>query len=1063
MEDRLQGRTDDRAAVGAEAKRYLFRHLLGHLEGVQSTEQVRALLGKLETDDFLARQVELPDGFEVCARQLERHVLPATLRIGDWQRYLRYLLTAITLRQLARTLDDPTILRALTRSRRLPLAEALVGRLPSAAGRARGWAVLAAGCSPAAPAFERLVEALRLELETLSSDAARAAEEREGPWGDALVTAARLLAPQLRARWAGWIDGLGPRSGLRDRVRLAVAEGFFDAGEDDAQEPWEVLAAVDDPEELVRFLPDRLAARSSAAALGAVDVLDALQKRLPRAGDDGRLLWSVGLALLSRCPEDGTGGWRPLRAALEPPSWDAELLERGASVWPRLEEADLRQLSAELADSRLLARLWLLVLEGRREPAVFQDAIDRLMQVETGGEQLSLYLRALRAAPAELSREIRSRVRTLLVHLGDIQYAVAAEDLARALDLTAAYLPHRLRRIVDAAFAAPRSDGAVLLAVAESGEEEGLLSELLERAETYAAMAAADAAEGFELRADLLVLLGCRMVERGRGARLLNSVIGRLLPDEEDRLRACAARVLADSEGDDSHELARTLCSGIHEPGFRLRTGLEILSDEVDPGDLVAPVNLYRVAARWPLVEDALRALGGLLEEPRHPARLAESRFEGIRSSGRKVEALADLARHSLAFQARRFRPGRQDRQAAILPLKEVLGVVESDRWLLSLTPELVSIGAHLGLREAVAEIQEAIERVSGLDTATPEERVSVLVEILGRLGPLFLDREPGSPLAHTRWGAREQRARGLVHWLARLPEQAGETVSGRFLLREWHRLLPVLTAFGERLERQVGPARRSILRSVRWLGRPRGSVRAALATSARAARDRMSAHRAVFDLCLASPQERLGRADDLVRGAGSGWQPEAVSALAWLVAGEEPGRVPGLLARIDVGASRDRAVLEILRNAPLSPEVARELPPLLSQGDEGAREWGDLWLGLRFSAVLPESAWRRAVADLSARDRIDLADPETIPVRRRLWTLQHEGAAAEAAEAALGALSVGGGAAGERAACVFLNAIVRPSLGEAGSEAARSRHHGMLRALEQARSLEVRRQSLQP
>ena len=229
---------------------------------------------------------------------------------------------------------------------------------------------------------------------------------------------------------------------------------------------------------------------------------------------------------------------------------------------------------------------------------------------------------------------------------------------------------------------------------------------------------------------------------------------GRLLADEEDRLRARAARLLSRSGEEEQLELGRAQCSEIRDPRLRLRVRLEVLPDDADPGDLVAPGNLYRVAARWLPVEDTLQALGGLLEEPRQPARLAQRHFERIQGPGRRVETLTDLARHSLAFQMRRFRPARQDRPAAILPLKEALGVVESDLWLLSLTPELVSIGAHLGAHEAVAEVQEAVEHVSGLEVVPREDRVAVLVDILGRIGGLFLDDGPGH-LLDTSGGAR--------------------------------------------------------------------------------------------------------------------------------------------------------------------------------------------------------------------------------------------------------------------------------------------------------------------
>ena len=65
---------------------------------------------------------------DLAAGQLERYVLPAAVRFGEWKHFFRYLLTAANLRGLARALDDPEILRALARSGRLLLAEALVER-----------------------------------------------------------------------------------------------------------------------------------------------------------------------------------------------------------------------------------------------------------------------------------------------------------------------------------------------------------------------------------------------------------------------------------------------------------------------------------------------------------------------------------------------------------------------------------------------------------------------------------------------------------------------------------------------------------------------------------------------------------------------------------------------------------------------------------------------------------------------------------------------------------------------------------------------------------------------
>ncbi len=1040
-----------RRAVVSEPRRYLFRHLLMHLEGVTSPDRVRALLDKLEGDEFLAKQASQPDGFEACARQLERYVLPATVRSGDWRRFFRYLLTAVTLRRLGRTLDDPTILRALARSGRLPLAEAFVDRLPSSPDRARGWAVLASITPPTAPEFGRLAEALRRELDKLPGSAEASAGESIEAWTGALETAARLLAPRLRARWSEWIGRLAPWPDRADRVRVAVAEGFFDAGEPDASELWKVLAAVEDRKSLVELLPDRLADRVAGGGLerGAV-----LRERLGGAGDDERLLWAIGLASLAGCERSPEREWRKLRIALGAPRWDEELLERGAKTWPRLAEEDLREVASKLSSPDLHALLRVLVLEGRRDRASFRSTLTLLDDPSTGERQLSLYLRALVAAPDELSREVRSRVKSLLVHLADVQYAVPPEDLSRALDLTAALLPRRLRRVIDGALSAPGSGGQVLLTVAGRAEDERLLSELLERAETYAALAAADAAEGFELREKALVLLCCRVMERGADLQVLEGVAGRLLPEEEDRLRERVARLLSRSASEQRRELAGVVCSGIREPALRLRVRLETLPEDADPGGLVAPGSLYRVAARWPPVEDALRALGALLEEPRRPARLAGEHLGEIQNLGRKVEALADVARHALAFQAKRFQPMRQDRPAALLPLKEALGVVESDRWLVSLTPELVRLGAHLGLRQAVAEVQEAVERVSAFDSVEPTDRVAILVEILAGIEGPFVGEEPGAPLGHVRRTKRRRGARELLLWLAHFPERAGETPHGLFLRSAWHRLLPVLVAIWERRERRAGRSPRPS----GWLDRVRPGVRGALEESARFVGSQCPGRRPVFDLCLEGTEERLAVATELLAGGHGARDADTVCALAWLLADERPEIVPGLVARLDPGESRDCVALELVRHAPLPLASAGELLRLLSTGEGGSREWGDVWLGLRYPGASRDcKRWSAAVAALVARDRIDLADPATIPIRRRLWALGPEGAEGSVAEAALGALARGGADGGERAARLFLNAFVRPRLGEAAGREARERLEQMVLALEQARSLEDR------
>ncbi|MGD2116012.1 MAG: hypothetical protein PVG07_13220, partial [Acidobacteriota bacterium] len=1027
-------------------------------------------------------------------------MLPATVRLGDWDRFFRYLLTAATLRDLARTLDDPTILQALARSGRLALAEALVGRLADPADRARGWAVLAAVPSPAEPEFQRLVTALQAELDGIAETPSTVdsvdlvGDEALRRRSEALASAGRLLAPRLRARWTGWIAPLDACPELADRVRSAVVKGFFDAGHADADEPWTLLAEVRDSEVLVRLLPGLLA-RAAAAEPGGDPLhwLDVVRARLPQTEADPRIPWSVGLALLGGLDQgaaDAAAEWRRLRdrlrnrlragpggAAAAP--WDRKLLEQGSALWPRLTDDQLRELESELDHPSSTAHLRVLVAEGRRDPGSFRQALTILLEVPDGVERLSLYLRtlgSLRGAAGPPAREIRSRVKALLVHLAEIQYAVAPEDLCRALDLVARYLPRRLRRTVDGALAAPGSSASTLRSLAGLGEEKRLLEELLTRAETYAAMAAANAAEGFELRAQVLIRLACRLL--GQGAEpdpLLTGVADRLLPEEEDRLRAEAARAVAAERP----ELAEGLCSGIRDRRLRLRTRLEVLppgAGRSEEGDLVAPENLYRAAVRFDAVEDELWTLGGLLQEPEEPAALARTLFEEVRSPGRRIEALAALARHGLRHQERRRRPGPRDRLAAVLPLKESLGVVESDPWLLALTPELVSIGSHLGAREAVAELQEAFERVAEMDSVPWDRRERVLIELLGRIEPLFFSDEPAepvdAPLAHVPRTERARRAAELVIWLARLPLRIEGRPAGRHLRERWHRLLPVLTAIGERVERRL-PRRGSLRRVLDGLGSLRAGPAAALEDSARRGREWSPEHREVFELCLASPEERrerlrerLGATRRLDGGNGPvepetapSWTLSLIRSWAWLLAGgeEEPAIGTALLARLDPGPGRDRTVLELVRSAPISGGTASELVGLLPAEDGAVRSEWTVRLGLRFPEEVAETDWLAAVADLVARDRLDPADPATLPVRRKLWTTGSDRAAAELGDAALRALATGGGAGGQRAARWFLGACVKPRLGEAAPAEAHRRWERMRRALERARTLRTK------
>jgi hypothetical protein len=208
--------------------------------------------------------------------------------------------------------------------------------------------------------------------------------------------------------------------------------------------------------------------------------------------------------------------------------------------------------------------------------------------------------------------------------------------------------------------------------------------------------------------------------------------------------------------------------------------------------------------------------------------------------------------------------------------------------------------------------------------------------------------------------------------------------------------------------------------------------------------------------------EERIERADRLVAGAEDRPEPNTVRALVWLLAREAPDRVPPVLASVDPWPGRDRTILELLRSGLLPGGEAQALVPLLSP-QEGCRDWGTTWLGLRHPWAIPPPDWLTAVATLVIRSRLDPGDPRSAAVRRRLWELQRAETVPELAGAALRGLGVGGQVAGERAARLFLHAYIQPRLGERAPEESWRRYAEMQRALERARSLESERGEAAP
>jgi len=203
-------------------------------------------------------------------------------------------------------------------------------------------------------------------------------------------------------------------------------------------------------------------------------------------------------------------------------------------------------------------------------------------------------------------------------------------------------------------------------------------------------------------------------------------------------------------------------------------------------------------------------------------------------------------------------------------------------------------------------------------------------------------------------------------------------------------------------------------------------------------------------DLCFLPRGDRLQSAESSAVAAA----PEQLRALACLAVNGAPERVPELVARFPQGAERDQLVLDLLRfttGGALAPRVAAGLAALVNPV---SRPWTRAWLWATRSVVPGRLDWPGALLGLAAQAALDLDDPTTTRLRRRVWQAPRGETLPELARAALAALGAGGKPACEHGLRLFLNVYLAPRMGEEGGEEVRLRVAGVEAAEERARRL---------
>lgn len=985
-----------RHAESARAEKDLYRakYLVRKAAVVDDPDLWKKLYDAIDTHGFFAHQAEVLGGFEQTTEDLERTLLPRVAEAGDWERFLHYAQTAAHLRGLAEALGEEPLVNELGRAGRSDLAESLVAQLSDPARRASLRAALAEPLSRSGEVFGHRLESVKKDLEEASGDGAEA-------WCGALEGVAWHLGPDLRACWSGWIESL-PEGPLRDRVWRSVAESFLDRGDLEAPTLWRALAAIEDPDNLLDFLPERLARLAPRHPLSFVERLREELSHL-----EASVLWRLALPMASTEKAAGNEILRRLVSELGPPPWTMELVTAGRALWPRLEMDEIEQICRSIRDPVVAVALRVVALEGTVEPpeVAVRQALAAVEAMPAGCEQLHWALRLLGVRASGSTSELAGPVAILARHLARLRYAAAAEDLVRFLDLVAAVFPSDLRRQLESVLWAPESTAATLRTLAREATHPLLLEELFERAEECAALVADTPAEGFELRCGVLVSVSRQLCLSKGDLAPFETARERLLPEEEAGLRREVARGLAAvGRRDEAARVAAEISTGRR----RLRTLLEVLPREAEPERqaLLTPQALYQAVADSGVVRDELNALAPLLEEPRAPLELARIHLDEVQSPGRRIEGLVDLAHHALDWQEEHFSRALQDRLAAVLPLKQALGVVESDLWLARVTPELVDVGARLGPRQAVAEVQEAWERVIGAEAVPWETREEVLVALLGRLERLF----PA--------GGGRKRLRVLVEWLARSPAAMADGPGRQELRRNWHRLVLWLSAVEARV---LGGSERA------W-------ARRGLAPWRRRWDWLTPEQERVLELCFA-PREERRRFVQALENGGEEEHQDLLWGLACRMTGDVPEAVPGLLARLTL-PRRDRLGLLLLSGFWLPPKIGEKLLPLLSE-EQYARSWGEVWSGFWASDSEREAQAVSALGRLVAEGVLEPRDPRTAALRRFLWK---RGGEKVLARAAIEALARTGKEAADTGLCLFLNSWLMSTTGAGDKSPPRER-----------------------
>lgn len=972
--------------VALEIDAYRARHLAEHSSQLGPQEIFRLI----EQEGFLADQVESLGSYAEAGRTLARMALPYAR--GD--RFLLYAATGLALQQLATRLDDEATARAILHVGRHGTVAGLADQLARPLDRARVWALLAAaGTAQESAAYCRLI------VPTVDSYLESPASILEDEDRDCLRLIVLELAGALRAAWAHWQRSPLLPEAFRELLRLDYVEGMWLAG------GWRdvgVLAeAVRCPslEALARRLAALLAGRPEEVEV-AGDFVEAWRREDPsrswklasRVGS----AWAATRGDLARC------WWRRVVRQAPPPP---ELLDGDALDWLRqLAREDLLPLrSPALAPT---PRAMVALALASRDPASHElaEAREAVEALTVPAERFLgvLYL-ALAALPAD-ARLARRWLRAAGDALEKAGYRAEPALLLRYLRTMAVVAPKSLRRELQEIVFAPGFTAEDLLELAAGADRPALWRDLFESAERFALAVSASQLAAFELRSRLLHRLGQGLLELEGGLDLLDSLTARQLLEEEESLRLeLATRLLRAGREEEARKLAGRLADGPVKRLADLRLMAGGRPQELEAAGLFAA--LFDLSS----IEDELWGLRALLETPLDLEEIFERVLARIVHPDTRSLFVLLLVQHRAAFEQRCF--GKLRDPTSLLELARPLLVIEDERRLAALVPELVRTGLLAGRKVALAELLESAEGLMRLPALDPRDRLEAFEQMI------LTSQEAGQEVAAP-----------FLTALTRLPSLLEEKDQDR--AREFRLLLPRVVATLESAEGKEGAKGAA---AHRWLAR--------LGPGWRLDEDPWPE---ILAFCRADAGSRRERV--------AGWParsvpPELLESAALLLARQDAELALGLLRRFPAGAARQRLTARLVL-AGVVP--AASLPAALLLIEDEARQRSLLAHAHRESG---DDAFLENLADAAAHGNVDSRDPADLPILRRLWRCPPE-ASEEKLGPAVGRAFRQGPETAERALRVWLHGVLGPRPGE-GREALLERLRLLQEAAARARSLD--------